>query len=116
MYYFNYYWLVGGSIRDIGCGFVFVVDNVVYFIGGLVFCLFVVVFLCLVVILFMVWWLFVLLVVLLGYVVGSEIVSDCVDIVDFWYFVVVGEYDVGVGVVVGYFGLFVDFYVVDIGD
>lgn len=55
MNYFNYYWLVGGSVGYVGCGIIGIIDDVVYFVGGLVFCLFFFVFLCLVVVLFMVW-------------------------------------------------------------
>lgn len=46
----------------------------------------------------------------------SETASDRVDIADLWYLAVAGEYDVGAGAAVGYFGLSADFYVADTGD
>lgn len=51
-----------------------------------------------------------------GHAAGSETASDRVDIADLWYFAVAGEYDVGAGAAVGYFGLPADFYVADTGD
>lgn len=71
---------------------------------------------CLVVIPLMVWRLSAPLAALSGHAAGSETASDRVDIADLWYFAVAGEYDVGAGAAVGYFGLSADFYVADTGD
>lgn len=71
---------------------------------------------CLVVIPLMVWRLSAPLAALSGHAAGSETASDRVDIADLWYFAVAGEYDVGAGAAVGYFGLPADFYVADTGD
>lgn len=109
-------WLAGGSIRDIGRGFASVADNAVHFTGGLVFRPLVAAFPCLVVIPLMVWRLSAPLAALSGHAAGSETASDRVDIADLWYFAVAGEYDVGAGAAVGYFGLPADFYVADTGD
>lgn len=64
----------------------------------------------------MVWRLSAPLAALSGHAAGSETASDRVDIADLWYFAVAGEYDVGAGAAVGYFGLPADFYVADTGD
>lgn len=64
----------------------------------------------------MVWRLSAPLAALSGHAAGSETASDRVDIADLWYFAVAGEYDVGAGAAVGYFGLSADFYVADTGD
>ncbi len=71
---------------------------------------------CTVVIPLMVWRLSAPLAALSGHAAGSETASDRVDIADLWYFAVAGEYDVGAGAAVGYFGLSADFYVADTGD
>ncbi len=64
----------------------------------------------------MVWRLSAPLAALSGHAAGSKTASDRVDIADLWYIAVAGEYDVGAGAAVGYFGLSADFYVADTGD
>lgn len=116
MNYFNYYWLVGGSVGYVGCGIIGIIDDVVYFVGGLVFCLFFFVFLCLVVVLFMVWQLFMFLVEILCDAVWCQTVGDFVYFVYVCYFFVVCLDVMGVYYVVGNFCLFVFLYVVNFGD
>ncbi len=96
-------------LGTLGVVFAPVADYAVHFTGGLVFRPLVAAFPCLVVIPLMVWRLSAPLAALSGHAAGSATASDSVDIADLWYLAVAGEYDVGAGAAVGYFGLPADF-------